>query len=68
MSFINNAQIKAAQRIHKLRTEQCDELLPTADEHSHNEVYDDFFGAIQHSKMQGISTQDVELIWGKERI
>mmetsp|Transcript_17810 Transcript_17810/g.25677 ORF Transcript_17810/g.25677 Transcript_17810/m.25677 type:complete len:400 (-) Transcript_17810:609-1808(-) len=68
MSFINNAQIKAAQRMHKLRREQCEERVSSEQQSSHfnSEVYEDFFGAIQHSKMQGISVEDVELIWGKE--
>lgn len=80
MSFINNAQIKAAQRLHKARQEaqqrahdgdkgEEDRAVITHMEHSSfssSEIFDDFFSVIRQSKDEGISDADVSLIWGPQ--
>ena len=61
MKFINNAQIKAAQKLAKRQVVDgdSDNLSGKINE----EVYNDFFSIIQNSRSHGISETDLTKIW-----
>lgn len=71
MGFINNAQIKAAQRLHaasqsasQSEGEGCNDSTASSAA-SGGEIFEDFFSAIKRGREEGITAEDIELIWGR---
>ncbi len=71
LEFLNNAQIKAAQRLNKLHQahlqEQRDATLPggTVQVEASEESGSDFFSVIQKARSAGIEQGDLAAMWGQ---
>eukprot|EP01038_Epipyxis_sp_PR26KG_P012526 gene12526-16801_t len=70
LSFVNNAQVKAAQRLRKSIENQQQEVESSSNDKTNNHKnlnnqngLNDFFGVIQHSHIVGICKEDVSSIW-----
>ena len=72
LEFINNAQIKAAQRLSKAQQDRASIPSESTGQSSPEQVAacgevdigGDFFTVIQRGKEVGVSAEDEEVIWG----
>jgi hypothetical protein len=62
LEFINNAQVKAAQRLSKMQRQQ--EGGEESDTSS-SSVAEDFFGVIQRGRREGVREEDRGAIWAE---